>query len=52
MSMALNLLGHKPVPPATFVKHQLLTPRNVNLVYPLDLPGNMPSVRAGGRGVA
>jgi ribose transport system substrate-binding protein len=41
--LALNLLERKPVPPATFVRHQLLTPRNVNLIYPLDLPGNMPS---------
>jgi len=41
--LALNLLEHKAVPPATFVKHQLLTPKNVNLVYPLDQPGNMPA---------
>jgi ribose transport system substrate-binding protein len=40
--LALNLLANKPVPPATFVKHQLLTPKNVNLIYPLDQPGNMP----------
>jgi ribose transport system substrate-binding protein len=46
MPLVLNLLEHKPVPPATFVKHQLLTSRNVNLLYPLDLPGNMPSARA------
>ena len=36
--LALGLLENKPVPPATFVKHQLLTPKNVNLIYPLDLP--------------
>ena len=41
--LALNLLEHKAVPPATFVKHQLLTPKNVNLVYPLDEAGNMPA---------
>jgi ribose transport system substrate-binding protein len=41
--LALNLLEHKAVPPATFVKHQLLTPKNVNLIYPLDQPGNMPA---------
>jgi ribose transport system substrate-binding protein len=35
--LALSILEHKPVPPATFVKHQLLTPKNVDLVYPLDL---------------
>jgi ribose transport system substrate-binding protein len=41
--LALSMLERKPVPPATFVKHQLLTPRNVDLVYPLDTDGNMPS---------
>lgn len=41
--LALNMLEQKAVPNATFVKHQLLTPKNVNLIYPLDLPGNMPS---------
>jgi len=49
MPLVLNLLEHKPVPPATFVKHQLLTPRNVNLIYPLDLPGNMPSAKTRSR---
>jgi len=34
--LALNILRQKPVPAAIFVKHQLLTPRNVDLVYPLD----------------
>ncbi len=34
--MALNILRLKPAPAAIFVKHQLLTPRNVDLVYPLD----------------
>jgi len=36
--LALNILQQKPVPATTFVKHQLLTPRNVDLVYPLDEP--------------
>ncbi len=36
--LALNLLEGKAVPPATFVKHQFLTPRNVDLIYPLDRP--------------
>jgi len=35
--LALSMLEHKAVPPATFVKHQLLTAKNVDLVYPLDL---------------
>jgi ribose transport system substrate-binding protein len=34
--LALNILRQKPAPATTFVKHQLLTPRNVDLVYPLD----------------
>jgi ribose transport system substrate-binding protein len=34
--LALNILRKKPAPTAVFVKHQLLTPRNVDLVYPLD----------------
>lgn len=34
--LALNILRKKPVPSAVFVKHQLLTPRNVDLIYPLD----------------
>jgi ribose transport system substrate-binding protein len=36
LPLALSLLEGKPVPPATFVKHQFLTPKNVNLIYPLD----------------
>ena len=36
--LALGILGKKPYPPATFVKHQLLTPKNVSLIYPLDRP--------------
>ncbi len=34
--LALNILRKKPVPSTIFVKHQLLTPRNVDLIYPLD----------------
>ncbi len=34
--LALNILRKKPAPTAVFVKHQLLTSRNVDLVYPLD----------------
>ena len=35
-ALALGILEKKPVPPAVFVKHQLITPKNVDLVYPLD----------------
>jgi ribose transport system substrate-binding protein len=39
--LALSLLEGKNVPPATFVKHQFLTPKNVDLIYPLDEPGTV-----------
>jgi ribose transport system substrate-binding protein len=41
--LALSILEHKQVPPATFVKHQLLTSKNVDLVYPLDRAGGIAS---------
>jgi len=34
--LALQILHKKPVPSTVFVKHQLITSRNVNLIYPLD----------------
>ena len=36
VGVALDLLNRRPVPPAVFVKHQLVTPENVNHVYPND----------------
>ena len=36
VGVALDLLNRLPVPPAVFVKHQLVTPENVNHVYPND----------------
>jgi ribose transport system substrate-binding protein len=36
VSVALDILHRQPVPPAVFVKHQLVTPQNVNHVYPND----------------
>jgi hypothetical protein len=30
------VLQRKPLPSAVFVKHQLLTAENVDLLYPLD----------------
>jgi len=36
ISLALGILQKKSVPSTVFVKHQLITPRNVDLVYPLD----------------
>lgn len=37
ISLASDILSGKPVPPAVFVQHQLLTPANVNHYYPNDL---------------
>jgi ribose transport system substrate-binding protein len=36
ISLALGILQKKSVPSTVFVKHQLITPRNVDLIYPLD----------------
>ena len=36
IAVALDILNRRPVPPAVFVKHQLVTPDNVNHVYPND----------------
>jgi ribose transport system substrate-binding protein len=34
--LALDILAHKPTPPAVFMKHQLVTPDDVDDVYPND----------------
>lgn len=34
--LALEILRKAAVPPAVFVKHQLVTPENVNHLYPND----------------
>jgi ribose transport system substrate-binding protein len=36
ISLAIDILQRKPVPPAVFVKHQLLTKENVDHFYPND----------------
>jgi ribose transport system substrate-binding protein len=36
LKVALDILHRRPVPPAVFVKHQMVTPDNVNHVYPND----------------
>lgn len=36
--LALSILEGKSVAPATFIKHQFLTSKNVDLIYPLDEP--------------
>ena len=47
IGVALDILHRRPVPPAVFVKHQLVTAENVNHVYPNDelmhLPVSGPS---------
>lgn len=36
LSLAMDILQHKPTPPAQFVKHQLITQENVGHFYPND----------------
>lgn len=36
MRVALEILAHRPTPPAVFVKHQLITPETVDHFYPND----------------
>ena len=36
IDLALDILTHKPTPPAVFMKHQLITRDNVDNVYPND----------------
>ncbi|MFZ5929285.1 MAG: substrate-binding domain-containing protein [Acidobacteriota bacterium] len=36
LKLAEDILTFKPTPPAVFVRHQLLTPRNVDRYYPND----------------
>jgi len=38
MGLVRSILQHEPVPPTCYMKHELLTPENVNRLYPLD-PG-------------
>jgi ribose transport system substrate-binding protein len=36
IQLALDILNHRPVPPAIFIQHELVTPENVDKVYPND----------------
>ena len=36
LALALDILHRRPVPPAVFVKHQLVTPETVDHIYPND----------------
>jgi ribose transport system substrate-binding protein len=50
LKLALDILAHRPAPPAAFVHHQIITPANVDHIYPNDvLLGGAPST--GGRPV-
>lgn len=37
IQLALDILNHRPVPPAIFIQHELVTPDNVDKVYPNDV---------------
>jgi ribose transport system substrate-binding protein len=46
LKLALDILGHRPAPPAAFVHHQIITPANVDHIYPNDtLLGGSQSTR-------
>jgi ribose transport system substrate-binding protein len=36
VQLALDILKHKPIAPAVFVQHELITPENVDKIYPND----------------
>ena len=36
IQLAMNILEHRQQPPAIFVNHQLVTPKNVDSVFPND----------------
>jgi ribose transport system substrate-binding protein len=36
IKLALDILAHRPAPPALFIHHQLVTPANVDHLYPND----------------
>jgi ribose transport system substrate-binding protein len=36
IALALDILKKRPTPPAIFVEHKLITPLNVNKIYPYD----------------
>ena len=36
IQLAVDILKHKPVAPAVFVQHELITPENVDKIYPND----------------
>lgn len=55
VSIALDVLHGKPVPPAVFVKHQLVTPENVDHLYRNDAlltPSELDTLLFAGRSLA
>ncbi|MBI4478378.1 MAG: substrate-binding domain-containing protein, partial [Acidobacteria bacterium] len=43
VAVALDILHRRAVPPAVFVKHQLVTPENVDHIYPNDALNPVPA---------
>ncbi|MFP5211400.1 MAG: substrate-binding domain-containing protein [Acidobacteriota bacterium] len=44
IKLAMQILEKKPVPPAVFIQHELVTPQNVDKIYPNDTwlyPGSL-----------
>jgi len=46
--LALDILARRHTPPALFIRHQLITPDNVDHLYPNDALLGVPAARAGG----
>ena len=52
ISLATDILQHKAVPPAIFIKHQMITRDNVDKIYPNDAllnPGDSAMMLSGSR---
>ena len=49
LALALDILHRRPVPPAVFVKHQLVTPESVDHIYPNDRLMQLTSQESGAR---
>ena len=54
LRLAVDIIERKPTPPAMFIKHQLITPDNVDHFYPNDGlltdPRYLPQTRNSKRG--
>ncbi len=47
VKLALDIVNRRPVPPAVFAKHHLITPENVDHFYPNDALLEKPGAHCG-----